>query len=126
MNRFDRAMEQLKSRLKVDAKVSIVYHRGDEDIPITTTWFGRQLFRIMDGTNSRVEWSDRDFLIPVEDLVFNNIRVEPQRGDWIEVTFIQPKGYQRFEVAAPENEKPWRYSDPAGRLYRVHTKEMVS
>lgn len=126
MNRFDRAMEQLKSRLKVDAKVTITYTRGEEDIPITTAWFGRQLFRVMDQGNARVEWSDRDFMIPVEDLVFNNVRVTPQRGDWILVTTVDPTGEERYEVAAPEGEKPWRFCDPQNRLYRVHTKRMVS
>ena len=119
-------MEQLKSRLSIDAKVTIIYHRGDDEITIPTAWFGRQLFRIMDGNTSRVEWADRDFLIPVESLILDSVRFKPERGHWIEVTFIEPKGYQRFEVAAPDNEQPWRYSDPACRLYRIHTKEMVS
>lgn len=126
MNRFDRGVEQLKRRLKVDAKVTITYHRGNDSIPITTSWFGGQLFRVISEGNSRVEWSDRDFMIPVEDLIFSNVRVTPQRGDWLTVTTIDPTGEERYEVAAPEGERPWRFSDPQNRLYRIHTKRMVS
>ena len=125
MNRMYKGIQRLKQRLGTDANITVTYKRGSDSITLEGVWFGMQMFRIIDNDTNRVEWSDRDFLIPVEKLVINSNLAQPQRGDRIEVTMPLPYGLQKFEVSAPDNERPWRFSDQQGLLYRVHTKRVL-
>ena len=97
---------------------------GSPTVVITDGWEGRQAFRVTDADYaSRVEWSDRDFFIPVASLLIDDVLTEPQRGDRIEVTYPEPYGTKTFEIAAPVGERPWRFSDHTGQIYRIHTKQ---
>lgn len=71
---------------------------------------------------SRLEWSERDYLIPKDLLVFEGVKVEPQEHDWIEEVFTVPDGTREYELLAPNDEPVWRYSDPQHTIYRLHTK----
>jgi hypothetical protein len=68
----------------------------------------------------RIEWTDRDYLIQAADLVLGAEQIVPERGDRVldttgAVTLI-------YEVMAFGGEPPWRFSDPFGKLLRIHTK----
>ena len=116
------AIARLKERLQDSVSITVVYHRGNNLINLIC-WVGATAFRVNDQTNSRLIWSDRDYLIPVENLKINNVLVTPNYGDWLEETF--PDGIvKRFEISAPQGEQAWRYSDQQKMIYRIHTKEM--
>lgn len=95
------------------------------EISINTAWQGRTAFRVSDRDQSRIEWGDRDYLIPVGLLQVLGEPIEPQRGDRIEETFDDPTLNQTFEILAPEGEQDWRYSDMTNLLFRVHTKRVI-
>jgi len=64
----------------------------------------------------------RDFLIFTADLILDGSIVSPARGDQIretvgDATFV-------YEVMAPGQEPPWRYSDDFRKTLRVHTKHV--
>lgn len=65
-------------------------------------------------------YTDRDFIVAAEDLVFSGQTILPQRGDKIR----EMRGTQTFiyEVSAPAGEPEWRWSDPHNKLLRIHTK----
>lgn len=67
----------------------------------------------------RVE--SRDYLITTADLMLDGSATLPQRGDCIRET--QGSLVFVYEVMAPGNEPPWRYSDPYRRALRIHTKQ---
>jgi len=123
MNRFQRAQARLNQRFMENAKVTIVYHRLDFFLPIDV-WVGNTLFRSTDQGATRLEWGDRDYLIPVVNLKIDGLLVEPQKDDWIEEEFPEPHGVQSFMIVAPDNEPVWRFSDNQRTLYRVHTKRI--
>ncbi len=64
----------------------------------------------------------RDFLIFTADLVLGGSIVPPARGDQIRETV----GDETFvyEVMAPGQEPPWRYSDDFRKTLRIHTKHV--
>lgn len=87
--------------------------------PGTVAWVGRTVFRQdqQQGNGASVVFGDRDYIVPVSELA-----ALPKRGDRIAeviggVTLL-------FEVVAPGNEPPWRYSDPARSMYRLHCKKV--
>lgn len=127
-NRFQSALQHLKNRLSDKVGSNVVYYRKNGSVTIECSlrvWQGRTVYRIEDSGGSRVEWGDRDYLIPVDLLILDSIKSEPRRGDWIIETFEgSPVETERFEISAPENEQAWRYSDFACTLFRVHTKRM--
>lgn len=129
-NRFVSAVERLKARLSDKAGSTVIYRRTRNGITsecVLRVWQGRTVYRIEDNGNSRVEWGDRDYLIPVEGLILESLKVTPMRGDRIVETFEgSPVETEQFEISAPDNEQPWRYSDFACTLFRVHTKRMRS
>lgn len=122
-NRMLAGMMHLKKRKLESEAVSIVYHRGNQSLTLTV-WTGRTMFRVSDSDNTRVEWSDRDYFIDPDTLVFDSVKVIPRRGDWIEEVLPEPKGTERYELAAPENEQVFRWADSQHTFYRVHTKRM--
>jgi hypothetical protein len=124
---FENSVDQLIATMQATAALdSIVYHRGVTSVTLLKkAWTGRTPFRIMDRGQSRLIWSEKDFLIPCVDLKIGGVEVIPQVGDWIEVGFANVEGNQKFEFMAPNNEPVWRYSDPQRKIYRIHAKRVA-
>ena len=89
---------------------TVTYVRGAIELAVPAT-IGRTKYEADDGHVVRVEFTDRDFLILVADLVIDGQATEPQRGDLI------LEGTREFEVL------DWRYSDPYRQTLRITTKE---
>jgi hypothetical protein len=109
----------LSDQLQQHASRPVTYQRGVETVPLGAT-IGRTVFELTgdEGIVERIE--SRDFLIPAVDLVLAGQTVLPERGDQIIETDIN--GTFTYEVMAPGDEPPWRYSDPYRKTLRVHTK----
>lgn len=114
----------LSDQLKAHASRSVSYQRGSEQVAAQAT-IGRTLLKLDDGYGGvRMEWTDRDFLIQAADLVLSGGATLPQRGDQIRETNGLTASV--YEVMAPGREPPWRWSDPYGKLLRIHTKYVGS
>lgn len=122
MNRFQRGQAHLVKRFLANAQITVRYHRKDAPTILIDVWPNETLFRVLDKENTRLEWGDRDYIIPVASLKINGILTEPAKTDWIEETFPQPHGIQFFMLSAPETEPIWRWDDLQRTAYRVHTK----
>lgn len=110
----------LADRLHASASADVVYSRGTSATSLTAT-LGSQLLRVTDRNgNTKVERTDRDFIVRAADLTLDGIQVEPQRGDHFDLTTNGVT--ERFEVMAPQGEAPWRYSDPHKLMVRIHSK----
>lgn len=123
-NLLEFGSQWLAGKLKAFAAKPVVYRRGNSDVTVSAT-VGRTLLKLQDGLGGvRMEWTDRDFLIAATDLVMNGIPVLPERGDQIRET----QGSRTFvyEVMAPGQEPPWRWSDEFRVLLRIHTKQVGS
>jgi hypothetical protein len=112
--------EWLADQLKEHASRQVVYQRGLQQVSVQAT-IGRTLLKLDDGYGGvRMEWTDRDFLIQSADLVLGAAAVTPERGDRIRETVGEKNSV--FEVMPYGGEPPWRFSDPFGKLLRIHTK----
>ncbi len=115
-------LDWLADQLKLHLSRSVVYQRGSEQVTVQAT-IGRTLLKLDDGYGGvGLEWTDRDFLIQTADLILGGSPRLPERGDLIRetagaVTFV-------YEVMAPGQEPIWRWSDPYGKLLRIHTKQV--
>ncbi len=102
---------------------TVVYQRGSDAVEIAAT-IGRTEFEQVDehGVVQRIQ--SRDFLVRAADLVLAGAPTLPKAGDRIRETV----GTQTFvyEVMAPGNEPPWRYSDPYRKALRIHTKHVAT
>ncbi len=102
---------------------TVLYQRGTDTVELAAT-IGRTAFEQADefGVIHRTE--SRDFLVRASDLVLASVQALPKAGDRIRET----AGDQVFvyEVMAPGNEPPWRYSDPYRRTLRIHTKHVAT
>lgn len=111
--------EWLADQLKVHASRQVVYQRGLQQVEVQAT-IGRTLMKLDDGYGGvRMEWTDRDFLIQTADLILG-AAVLPERGDRVRDT--AGANTSIFEVMAYGGEPPWRFSDPFGKLLRIHSK----
>ncbi len=99
---------------------TISYQRGVQSIDLTNiAWTGRTVFASNMDDAARIEFGDRDYLIPVANLTFG----EPQIGDRIAETVGST--IHTFEAMTPDTGEPaWRYSDQGRTVYRIHTKEV--
>ena len=90
----------------------VEYHRGAEVAHLSAT-FGRTEYEISDAAGATVSAQVWDFLITAAELGF-----EPEAGD-----VIVADG-RRHEVMRLGSEGCWRFSDPFGTTYRIHTKHI--
>jgi hypothetical protein len=114
----------LTGQMQAHASQPVVYQRGTSQVGLCAT-FGRTLLKLDDGFGGvRMEWTDRDFLIPAGELKFGSTPTLPQRGDRIRET--KNGATYIFEVMAPGKEPPWRWSDPFRRMLRIHAKQVAT
>jgi hypothetical protein len=114
----------LTKQLQAHAATTVVYRRGGESLSVCAT-LGRTLLKLDDGLGgTRLEWTDKDFLIPGEALILGGSVALPRRGDLIRQTIGTTTWV--YEVLAPGDEPPWRWSDPYQRMLRVHTKHVAT
>ena len=112
--------EWLADQLKQHASRPVVYQRGIEQVSVQAT-IGRTMLKLDDGYGGvRMEWTDRDFLIQTADLILGAALVTPERGDRVRETVRANTSV--YEVMAYGGEPAWRFSDPFGKLLRIHTK----
>src|SRR6266849_9780825 len=110
----------LSGELQAFAAEEVVYQRGNQSIVCLAT-FGKTLLKLDDGAGGvRMEWTDKDFLIPASSLINGGIPDDPRRGDTIVAT--NDMGMYTYEVIPYMSEPPWRWSDPYRTIYRIHTK----
>lgn len=106
------------------ASEPITYARGYDSCQ-TVAEYGMKLLKLDDGMGGlRVEWTDMDFGIPAdENFTFGDGLITPERGDIIWIAF--GGSFEAFEVMPfGHNEPAYRWSDPWGSRYRVHTKHI--
>lgn len=106
--------------MKQGAGVSVSYSRlGETDLTLTV-WEGRTVFASNLDGGARIEFGERDYLIPVDDLTYG----EPELGDRVTQTLNGESVV--FEVATPTTGEPcWRYADAGRTFYRLHCKRVV-
>ena len=113
-------MSWLTSQLQKNASYPVIYRRGSAAIAVCAT-IGQTMMKLNDGDGGiRMEWTDRDFLIPYASLAFSGNLTTPARGD----TIKESRGgtISVYEVYSPGGEQPWRWSDPYHNMLRIHTK----
>lgn len=120
-NLLDQGAAWLADQLKTHASTEVVYQRGANQVAVQAT-IGKTEFEVDDGAGIIQRVQSRDYLIQAADLQLGGLATLPRAGDRIrervgEKTFV-------YEVLAPGNEPPYRYSDPFRKLLRIHTKHV--
>lgn len=129
---LNRGEAMLNRRLGQASPVALTYTRGATTITIASgdgAWLsGRTRFASTLESGVRIEWSDRDYLIPVALLsalpASTGITAgEPAEGDRITETVNGTAC--TFDVLKPDTgEKAWTYSDAGRTRFRIHTKQV--
>ena len=112
------ASDWLEAQRHEHASHAVTYHRGGEQVTVNAT-VGETRWDV-EKEHGVETWQSRDFLIRAEDLVLAGGPAEPAAGDRIKETIDGQ--VLVFEVMAPGDEPPWRYSDQWRKTLRVHTK----
>ncbi|MCG3128264.1 MAG: hypothetical protein CHACPFDD_03141 [Phycisphaerae bacterium] len=102
---------------------TVVYQRGADAVEIAAT-IGRTEFEQVDEFGAVQRLQSRDFLVRAADLVLAGAPTLPKAGDRIRETADTQTFV--YEVMAPGNEPPWRYSDPYRKALRIHTKHVAT
>lgn len=126
MNELQDAMEYLASEMKARVSNSATFVRGAFKISLSVT-LGEQLLKLNDGKGStKVERTDRDFIITASDLTPDDgvTLWKPQVGDRFYIDLSDGNGMQRYDVLAYEKKAAWRYCDSYRKRIRTHTRAM--
>lgn len=105
------AMQELDSVMNEYMTVEAVYVYSDGTRLSVPATLGKTTFRYTNRYNQMLIEETRDYLVSSEYL-----NIEPGRGDRIE------DGDSVYQVAAPNNEPCWRWSDEYRLCRRIHTK----
>lgn len=111
----------LADQLQTHASTEVVYERGTQQALVRAT-LGRTEFVLDDGAGAVLRVQSRDFLIRAADLVLGGVPTLPVAGDRIRET--QGATTFVYEVNAPGQEPPYRFSDPFRKLLRIHSKHV--
>ena len=112
------AAQSLAASLSSVAGRPCVYRRGSEALEITA-YPGQTAFETVSGLDDISEaFYSRDYLFRACDLVLGGEPTLPVPGDQI------IDGQTVYEVMRGQGERPYRFSDHARTLLRVHTKEV--
>lgn len=117
-------MDWLTTKLQTHASKPVYYKRGASTIAVCAIP-GRTMLKLSDEYGAtRVEWTDKDWLIPTADLVIGGSPTLPKRGDQV----LEPDGVSMhtFEVLPYGDEPPWRWCDPYRKMLRVHFKRITT
>lgn len=98
---------------------TIQYQRGMDSLVIEAA-LGRTEFEQADDFGIVRRSESRDYLIRAIDLVLSDGQTVPRTGDRIKE--VGWAGATIYEVRAPNNETPYRFTDPYNTRLRVHTK----
>lgn len=122
MGLLSRGQAMLNRVLKDSEGIAITYSRkvgGATQTATITAWLGRTLFSGLTESAVTVQWGERDYLIPVSELILNDSPTTPQKGDRI------TEGAAVWELASPQTDEAcWRYSDQTRTLFRCHVKRV--
>lgn len=111
----------LNKQRKAHLAETVTYKRGAESISISAT-LGAMTYEVVDDHGLLVKARSSDFLIEAADLVFGGGKTEPKIGDQIRVT--SGDDTLVFEVLDLGGVGVFRYSDPYGKVLRVHAKQI--
>jgi len=96
---------------------TIQVRRGAASVALAAT-VGRTPFWVDRGEGLFERIESRDYLVTAADLSLGGMTVLPERGDQI------IESAKVYEVMAPADEPPYRYSDRGRSQLRIHTKYM--
>lgn len=120
---MQRGSEWLTRMRKQYAGRTIVYHRGDLSDTIDGATKGKTAGELQTEHGMTLAADISDWIIPVNDLVLNGQKIEPEEGDQIVETLNGTEVV--WEVASPgEPEPAWKYEDQYRQAYRIHTKQV--
>ena len=99
----------------------VTYSRGAESVELAAT-LGSTTYEVTDDAGATVQTKATDFIVSAEGLVLGGGTVKPQPGDRINV----PAGEKVlvFEVLDLGGAGHYRPCDPAGRMLRIHAKQV--
>lgn len=97
----------------------VTYWRGQFSVELLAT-AGETVWEVEQTEAVMLDTNQRDYLIATDELIIDGETITPLAGDRIKETLGADVAV--FEVAAPFDEPPWRYSDRDRLTLRVHTK----
>ena len=123
------SLAQMRASLKQIGEVKITYWPADERrkrsgmSSLELTAIKAQTSFEQTDEEGLTTWAESiDFLIAPDDLVLNQVQLEPQAGDQIQE--LIGSNLCLFEVMALDGQTTWRWTDPYRTLRRVHTKQV--
>jgi hypothetical protein len=108
-------LEFLEEQRKLYMTESVTYRRGTATAEVLAT-IGKTRYEVDDEAGMKVGTHLVDFLITATDLVIAGTAVIPKLGDEID---YDGKTYSVLHIPG---EGCWRWSDPHGNTYRIHTR----
>lgn len=119
---FSRAIAQTQRSLRSLAGETVTYYPLEGAVIENVTGRrGDSQTAFMDEQGFQVQSRSIDWLIAAEDLIGeDDYPRKPVRGD----TFVDADGKRWMVIDLGPTEPPARYSDPDGREWRIHTKQV--
>jgi len=123
MDLLERGSAWLEDQRQRHMTRMVTYQRGGDSVEMAAT-IGRTEFEQADEFGAIRKIESRDYLVLTTDLVLAGVQTPPKAGDRIRETDAAKTFV--YEVMAPGNDPPFRYSDPYRRTLRIHTKHVAT
>lgn len=120
MSLFDDQFAAGLAAIRQVAGDAVNYQTGTATIPLIDVVQGQTRYESANESGAVVTAAAVDFLIAVDQLVDGGNPVEPASGHRI---LKNGKTYELMTL--PDDDRPYRFSDPSASEYRVHTKQIL-
>jgi hypothetical protein len=113
-------MAWLAARQADGEAVVVTYTRGAASAPVAAVVGGVDAFARLPDPSTRVDFTQRDYLVRAADLAAAGFAGDPGDGDRLAETINGAAVV--FQVAPRDDGPAWRWSDPERTTYRIHTR----
>ena len=117
-------MAWLTGQLQAHAAQPITYQRGADSVSLCATFGRTKLMLANEFGTVRIEWTDRDFILPAAALVLAGQVVKPRRDEV--VTVDDGVELSTFQVLPYADEPHWKWCDPYRQMIRIHTQRVFT
>lgn len=124
MNLLTSAVRSLNTSLKSLGGESVTYRRGNDSIDIIAVPVRTSHDDYATEDDLSLTARERDWIVLAEELVFDGVMVEPQRGDEIDwIDSLERK--HTYQILQRAGDRCFRHTDPTLTQLRLYTVERI-
>jgi len=122
-NMFNAGLAWMGPQMKAHAGSTITYTRTGREAITLTAWPGKTVYTRVDENGFEIKAESRDYIVLAEDLVLDDVAIQPQMEDQITET-VNGITYEYEVYNLDGSSAEWEWADERRNSIRIHAKQI--